>query len=688
MNQFSISVVQAQSNSHLAEDKKIRRKLPSLPAEDTTPSKPDRHSPQTPDKELLRQTLRLRQVENRHNQKSANVKDKTKPDLAPRVRATSADRSLTSRQPSETMTQPSITTHVSVTAKQVYAPILTSRMQTPPITAHHPTPPLCAAPITPTTKSVDRVPNSMVHTPTNVALASVNATRPSSFVDRPPLSVTRPRVPVKPRQEEMATVHGIRVPVNVKFLKQRLKEEIQIVTASRRLRIDEQDEIRRMETMLALREKQRIAAEADAQRQRSSSCRSDNTTLVTQPKERGGNVSGSETQNQNGSTPSLQRVISPHALPRRLKHKRQNLISDPVVTKFSPIEEDRDVEHELGAKMRSDVNAIRRPEVRREDASTHIVPTCRSSTALAQQAMQPVPSSKLLTPLSRSSEVLHEYSVAERDARLMNSQSESCLPITTPPRCRTPTFEERRKKERRKTELQQEIYKRKRKLEEAMLMAEDVNNVEMEVQDICFQHVRATDKAVAGIIRPIDDGPPPEQLYYYNDLLFSDPTDEELSYSSTEYLAHRYERQPRSRHEHAYIPVEFLSDTEYDIQCRSQNDNGILLTHVGSAPSLLGYSMAGHHSGTSVRSDATMYRPCDIIADRCPVSDRLADCEFAANLTDASTTPGSEVGPSAMPLLADVQHRSRALVRNIGSRPLSDDLEKYYCAKGNQHIQN
>ena len=613
------------------------------------------------------------------------MKDKAKPDLAPLVRATSADRLHKSRQLSHTIAQPSITTHIPGTTTQDYAPILTSRMQTPPTNARHPTPPVCAAPITATTKSIARVPDSLVRTSTNVTHASVNATRPSSFVDRPPSNVTRPRARAPPRQEEMTTVHGIRVPINVKFLKQRLKEELQIVTASRRLRIDEQDEIRRMETMLALREKQRIAAEADAERQRSSCGRSDNTTLATQANERG-NVPVSGTSNQNGSTPSQQRVISPHALPRRLKHKRQNLISDPVVTKFSPIEEDRDVEHELGAQMRSDANAIRRPEVRCGDASTQVVPTCRSSTELAQKAMQPVPSNKLLTPLSRSSEVLHEYSIVERDDRLMNSQSESCLPIMTPPQCRTPTFEERRKKERRKTELQQEIYKRKQKLEEAMLVA-DANNVEAEVQDICFQHVRATDNAMAGIIRPIDYGPP-EQLYYYNDMLFSEPTDEELSYSSTEYLAHRYERQPRSRHEQAYIPVEFLSDSEYDIQCRSQNDNGILLTPVGSAPSSLGYSMADHHSGMSSRPAATMSRPCDILADHFPVSDRLADCEFAANLTDASTTPGSEVGPSAMPLLADVQRRSRALVRNIGSRPLSDDLEKYYFAKGTQHIQN
>lgn len=426
--------------------------------------------------------------------------------------------------------------------------------------------------------------------------------------------------------------------------------------------------------MLALREKQRLDAEADAAaKQSSNGSRTDRTTLATQTKQRSGGL-----VNQNGSTPNQQRVVSPHALTtRRIKHKRQ--ISDPVVTKFSPIEEDRDVEHAMNAKMCAD--DVRRPEVRHVDASTRTTQACNSSGVfVAPVSKQPIPSSKLATSLSRSSEVLHEYSIVEREARLMNSQSESCLPITTPPRCRTPTFEERRKKERRKTELQQEIDKRKRQLEEAMLMAE-ANNVEPEVHDICFQHVRAADTAAAGIIKPIDYGRA-EALDYYGDLIYSETNDEELSYSSTEYLAHKCERYPRTIHEHPYIPVEFLSDSEYDIQCRSRNANQNLLTTVGSAPSL-GYPVTVQQAGMSGRLAANMSRPCD--TDRFPVcgaTDQLADCEFAANLTDVSTTPGSEAGPSAMPLLADVQHRSRTLVRNIGSRPLSDDLEKYYFAKG------
>jgi hypothetical protein len=54
------------------------------------------------------------------------------------------------------------------------------------------------------------------------------------------------------------------------------------------------------------------------------------------------------------------------------------------------------------------------------------------------------------------------------------------------------------------------------------------------------------------------------------------------------------------------------------------------------------------------------------------------------NHTDSeatSCTPASDHTP-AMPILGDVTMRSRSLLRDIGSRPLSDDMEKYLNAQG------
>lgn len=56
---------------------------------------------------------------------------------------------------------------------------------------------------------------------------------------------------------EMVTIHGIQVPLEIKSLKQRIREELQIVTASRRLRLDEEEEVRRMEAELLERERRR-----------------------------------------------------------------------------------------------------------------------------------------------------------------------------------------------------------------------------------------------------------------------------------------------------------------------------------------------------------------------------------------------------------------------------------------------
>ena len=56
--------------------------------------------------------------------------------------------------------------------------------------------------------------------------------------------------------------------------------------------------------------------------------------------------------------------------------------------------------------------------------------------------------------------------------------------------------------------------------------------------------------------------------------------------------------------------------------------------------------------------------------------------DFSPIPTDAETlTPPSDVTP-AMPILDDVTKRSRSLLRDIGSRPLSDDMEKYFLAEG------
>ncbi|KAI0233117.1 hypothetical protein LSAT2_016632 [Lamellibrachia satsuma] len=235
---------QAHAANRRAEDRKIRRKLPPLPPDGETTTTPERPGPQTSEKELLRQRLRQRQAENRRPQKQphTNVEEKSKPDVTSRIRTTPTVDKPQARKQSAPIATPSVTTRTPGTSKQASAPVLASRTQLPPV--HHPAPtPLVA----PTAAGVGRVYKNGERPTANVALSSGNATRPSSIVDRPSTSVIRPRARTQPCQEESTTVHGIRVPVDVKFLKQRLKEEIQIVTASRRLRIDEQDGLRRME---------------------------------------------------------------------------------------------------------------------------------------------------------------------------------------------------------------------------------------------------------------------------------------------------------------------------------------------------------------------------------------------------------------------------------------------------------
>ena len=52
-----------------------------------------------------------------------------------------------------------------------------------------------------------------------------------------------PVAPPAPKKVETVSVYGIDVPVDVRSMKKRIREEIQIVTATRRLKIDEMEEV-------------------------------------------------------------------------------------------------------------------------------------------------------------------------------------------------------------------------------------------------------------------------------------------------------------------------------------------------------------------------------------------------------------------------------------------------------------
>ncbi|GFR70624.1 protein piccolo [Elysia marginata] len=141
--------------------------------------------------------------------------------------------------------------------------------------------------------------------------------------------------------DELIEIYGIPCTEAMKCLKQRLQEELRRVTRDRKRKLEELEEIRALQMQIGA-----LKLESDAL--------SRTRALVGRQIELDRNVSSSVPRHgrQGGpspgtSTSSSTPKSSPQVTPRRARHKRQS--SDPMVSKFSPIKEDRDIEADLSS---------------------------------------------------------------------------------------------------------------------------------------------------------------------------------------------------------------------------------------------------------------------------------------------------------------------------------------------------
>ena len=326
----------------------------------------------------------------------------------------------------------------------------------------------------------------------------------------------------------------------MKLLKQRIKEELQIATASRRLRLDEAEEVRQMEVALAEREKQiRLRAERqsrDEEMQRDQMRQAEADRLAREQLEKKQRLAAGridvrtspdskKTSNNRRSTHAAA-VASRHHGGARQRHRRHG--SDPTVAKFSPIEEDYDLDSWLRRYRLTDGNLDSRlyslagsgrlaanPPYGRARSATRSKVGATTTTAhwasdddsalkgfggtlpLPRRTYNPdITASSAHRALSRSSEMLAKLSMLEKDARLCGSHSESSLPLTSlpVPRARTPTYfsdgddggdvvSAIRNREERKLQLQMEIGLRKLQLEETRYLQNELQKL-AEMPDI------------------------------------------------------------------------------------------------------------------------------------------------------------------------------------------------------------
>lgn len=560
--------------------------------------------------------------------------------------------------------------------------------------------------------------------------------RPKPKAPAPP-TATKPspkkrKAPKPPPVEEVVNIHGIEVPVEVKSMKQRIKEEIQIVTATRRLHLDEMEEIRRMERELEEREKERERErkvkmdlwERDKKERLEEEARQEAMEEVIRKAEAEARAKAErEKQAQAAAvarrkvTPPAQTLtarMSPQQSPRRGRHKRQN--SDPVVAKFSPIEE-RDLELEmynrlgletahLAAQLADSLNA---QTLRHHRRFGTITPPIRDELP----AFHPL-SRNMRQSLSRSSEVLdyqgRQSRFAMMEPRLMSSRSETNLPLTMSYRSRSPNYfaddHERRQREEKRMILQQEIVKRKHQLEENARLQWELRKYresgDMTRQEFDYlrnryqQYLKSRQRLTRsnenlpsmpmGIIRPIDydvldfDPYAAQDYLMYRDMLERMPIRERYfpqpSYSSSEYLVHKSELDPRDQLDHFSQQEQYFRDLQDDYP------DGLIVSpsaHYGQMDGdpLVHYAregplMSSGHLGEYYRSEPDMGVPYEIYNHPNEPYNHPSEPEM---------TPQSDHTP-AMPLLEEVTKRSRNLLRDIGSRPLSDDMDKYFIAEG------
>jgi len=396
----------------------------------------------------------------------------------------------------------------------------------------------------------------------------------------PPKPSISPKPATTAKKEPTLMVRGLIVPVAVHALHLRVKDELKIVTATKRLKFDEADEIRMMEAELAERSKERrINKEKEELAKQTARPMLYDSNSVYKVSEF--DVHTRTSPSVPGSQDRIYSAINK-------EHRRQS--SDPLFAQFSPIEEDRDFENTLRLNSQTLPAKYRRlgslSELRSSTPERHGPAVVMFKPADRQQLIEAI--NLPLDYLSTSSRDLddrdlyvYEAMQAGRSSRLPGSSSVTSLPmmyntdmVHNQPRWGTSTHrhassEDRVVKEEKLHQLQKEIEKRRRHLNDIITgKLDDACSAYTfcDFQQDCgagahFQqdgsagpHWQQT--GGSGLIKPIDYQINPEKYYVRNtehgaeedQMLFNgedlreefDPEGRAI-YSSYDYLTHKSE---------------------------------------------------------------------------------------------------------------------------------------------------
>ncbi|XP_074644484.1 uncharacterized protein LOC141901256 [Tubulanus polymorphus] len=478
-------------------------------------------------------------------------------------------------------------------------------------------------------------------------------------------------------REETISIRGIHVPKKVKVMKDLVKDELKLVTYSRKRQIEELEEIRTLEKQLDdIRELERQQRE-ELQMKLADQAQADQIKQIETMR----------LMKSASHSPLLSGRISPHVSPSRFYTTRQN--SDPLLAKFSPIEEYKDIEKEYFRKHLSrtkyrspDTVALDNRPIHRTGLNSYdqLMNTLRGRSRDRENKY-----ARSNNRLSRSSEYLtrdsgyETYGVYAAPTPLAGSRSERSLltafdddPISYYGYTNNQRRYTRDKSPGRISDITGIRYRsqshgrvpemslpRDLRVSDDELLRYDIWRYEDEVIRKRYRDANAalfpSDSLPKGIIKPIADSPIPKpegrqsrRDRYLQSSAFvpvkSAPS-KARTYSSSEYLSHRGGDRVETTHQ--YYPVsgfdQFYSDP--------RNLNPQRTT---------GYNISKDSGMSSGRID-----------DFSPVA---TDTNSEASINDK--TP-------AMPLLGDLTGKSRKRLHHISSsRPTSGEFDAYFELEG------
>ncbi|XP_069141623.1 protein piccolo-like isoform X2 [Argopecten irradians] len=467
--------------------------------------------------------------------------------------------------------------------------------------------------------------------------------------------------------DSMINIYGVPITQAMKSLKKRLQDELRKATEGRRRRIEEFEEIRALQ--LQIGELKLSSEYAKSQLKRSMQQRTNKTSVGSNGKKR-------------GTSPLQSARSSPQVLPRRSRHKRQT--SDPMISKFSPIKEDKDVESDFQSKGKSASSEQTHMKYITDDSSQSGLSDNESIRSepvsnARYKKIKPSAYAKMFFDGSYDESKGAKAQQSTLPGTKSKSRSESHIPQKVKKASRSPSCfgvdEEMKVREDRKQELQNEIEKRKKQLEEtSRLQAELLNLTRTTGHAMAHSYddlprtagysYPATRPIPTGIIKPLEDDEESEFDYpskrLDDDKGSWDNFQQQANYSSTEYLAHKQETSRRSRVEEMHSAY--------------------------SSPFLYSGNIDDPHAFKPTIQQPDYFRKSDPIRD--PVmsssvtlpelhSARTVDIGYQTKDTfsDTEASPPSDPTP-AMPLLDDVKARSRKIIHDIGSgsRPVSAEF--------------